>query len=74
LEIIRSKILKRPKDASRIVKELFEVSERTIIYTPRFRLVYKNIKTGNEKTLEIDGVTSERIQTPSSAQILGKLS
>jgi hypothetical protein len=70
LEIIRSKILKRPKDASRIVKELFEVSERTIIYTPRFRLAYKRVKTGNQRTLEIDGVTSERIQPQLSAQIL----
>lgn len=73
LKIIRSKILKRPKDANRIVKELFEVSERTIIYTPRFRVVYKNIKTGNERILEIDGVTSARIHTQPSAQILGKL-
>lgn len=73
LEIIRSRILKRPKDADRIVKELFEISQRTIIYTPRFRLVYKNVKTGNEKTLEIDGVTTERIHTQSPDQTLRKL-
>jgi hypothetical protein len=73
LTIIRSKILHRPQDASRIVKELFEVSERTIIYTPRFRVVYKNVKTGNERILEIDGVTSARIHTQPYAQILRKL-
>jgi hypothetical protein len=73
LKIIRSKIHKRPKDASRIVKELFEVTERTIIYTPRFRIVYKNVKTGNKRILEIDGVTSKRIHTQPSAQNLEKL-
>jgi len=73
LEIIRSRILHRPKDADRVVKELFEISERTIIYTPRFRLVYRNVKTGNEKTLEIDGVTTERIHTQPPAEILRKL-
>lgn len=73
LKIIRSKIHKRPEDASRIVKELFEVSERTVIYTPRFRIVYKNVKTGSNRILEIDGVTSERVPTQPSVQILGKL-
>jgi hypothetical protein len=73
LKIIRSKIHKRPEDASRIVKELFEVSERTIIYTPRFRIVYKNVKTGNKRILEIDGVTSKRIPTQPSAPNLEKL-
>lgn len=70
LKIIRSKIFKRPKDANRIIKELFEVSERTIIYTPKFRVVYKNVKTGNERILEIDGVTSARVHTQPSAQMI----
>jgi len=62
LEIIRSKILKRPKDINRLVNELFEVNERAVIYTPRFRALYKNMRTGEEKTVEFDGVTAERIQ------------
>jgi hypothetical protein len=74
LKIIRSKILKRPKDVSRLVKELFEVSERAVIYTPRFRVQYRNVKTGDEKTVEFDGVTSERIQrTRPLDQSLGKM-
>jgi hypothetical protein len=64
LDIIRSRILKRPKDIDRIVTELFEVSGRTIIYTPRFRVLYTNVRTGEEKTVEFDGVTVERIQRP----------
>jgi hypothetical protein len=74
LKIIRSKIFKRPKDVGRVVKELFEVSERAIIYTPRFRVRYKNLRTGEEKIIEFDGVTAERIHdTRSPAQFLEKL-
>ena len=74
LEVIRSKILKRPKDINRLVKELFEVTERAVIYSPRFRVLYRNLKTGEEKTAEFDGVTSERIQrTRPLARFLEKL-
>jgi len=64
LEIIRSKIFKRPRDISRVATELFEVTERTIIYTPRFRVLYTNVKTGEMKAVEFDGVTAQRIQHP----------
>jgi hypothetical protein len=74
LDIIRSRIFKRPKDISRLVSELFEVNERAAIYTPRFRILYRNVKTGAEKTAEFDGVTGERIQHAGSfAQFLEKL-
>jgi hypothetical protein len=62
LGILRSKIIKRPKDINRIVSELFEVNERAVIYTPRFRVLFKNMRTGEEKTVEFDGVTAKRIQ------------
>ena len=64
LDIIRSKIFKRPKDINRLVTELFEVNERAIIYTPRFRVLYTNVKTGEIKAVEFDGVTAQRIQRP----------
>lgn len=62
LDIIRSKILKRPKDIDRIVDELFEVTRRTVIYAPRFRALYTSVKTGEEKSAEFDGITAEKIQ------------
>ena len=62
LDIIRSRIFKRPEDINRIVSELFEVQERAVIYTPRFRVMYRNSKTGQEKLVEFDGVTAEKIQ------------
>jgi hypothetical protein len=62
LDIIRAKIVKRPRDVNRVVGELFEVSERAVIYTPRFKVLYRNTKTGEEKVLEFDGVTAQRLQ------------
>jgi len=62
VDFVRGRLVKRPTDVKRIVTEIFEVGERVIIYTPQFRILYKNVKTGEEKALEFDGVTSEKIQ------------
>lgn len=59
--ILRSKILKRPTDIKRVVRELFEVTERAVIYTPIYEVLFQNTKTGEVKALEFDGVTSKRI-------------
>lgn len=64
LEIIRSRILKRPKDISRLVVESFEISERTAIYTPRFRAMYTNMRTGESKSVDFDAITGQRVQRP----------
>jgi hypothetical protein len=62
VDIIRSRIVKRPKDIKRIVHELFEVDERVLIYTPIYEILLRNVKTGEEKAIEFDGVTSKRIR------------
>lgn len=59
--ILRSKILRRPTDIRRIVRELFEVSERAVIYTPIYTVLFQNVRTGEVKAVEFDGVTSKRI-------------
>jgi hypothetical protein len=64
---VRDRIAKHPKDMSRIIEEVFEVSERSVIYTPRFKLLYKNLKTCEEKAVVIDGVTSKRVQQSETA-------
>jgi hypothetical protein len=70
LNIIRSKIQKRPTDVSWIQSESFEVTERVVIYTPRFRALYsalyKNSKTGKERTAEFDGVTGKLVRVGDS--------
>lgn len=57
--VIRSKIVRRPLDIERVVEELFEVSERAIIYTPIYEVKFQNTKTGEVKTLKIDGITAK---------------
>jgi hypothetical protein len=61
VNFIKARIAKRPKDMCRIVEEIFEVSERSVIYTPRYKLLFKNVNTGEEKVLVLDGVTAKRI-------------
>jgi hypothetical protein len=61
VDFVRDRLVKRPRDVKRIVSEVFEVAERVVIYTPLFKIVYRNVKNGEEKALKFDGVTSERI-------------
>jgi len=66
LSILRTRIFKRPDDISWIANETFQVTERLVIYTPRFRATYKHNKTGQEKAAEFDGVTGRLIHTNDS--------
>jgi len=61
VNFIKNRIATRPKDMCRIVEEIFEVTERSVIYTPRYKLLFRNVKTGEEKVLVLDGITSKRI-------------
>jgi hypothetical protein len=53
--------LKRPKDVSKIIEEIFEVTERKVIYCPRYKLLFRWVKTGEERTLVLDAITAERV-------------
>jgi hypothetical protein len=59
VDLIKERIIKRPKDTSRIISETFEVKERAAIYYPIYRVKFVNSNTKQEKTLEFDGVTSK---------------
>jgi len=61
VEIVKSRIVKRPADADRIENELFQVSEHAVIYTPIYEITFRNMKTGEEKIIKIDGVTAKII-------------
>lgn len=58
IDIMRSKIVRRPPEIKRVVKELFEVTDRAVIYTPIYRVKFQNTKTGEVKTVKFDGVTA----------------
>jgi hypothetical protein len=62
VNFIKERIAKRPKDMCRIMEEIFEVTERTVIYTPRYKLLFRWVKTGEERILVLDAVTAERIK------------
>ena len=59
VDFIKERIVKRPQDISRIVSEKFEVSERTTVYYPIYRVKFTNSSTGREKTVEFDGITAK---------------
>ena len=58
---VKQRIAQRPKDVNRVVEETFEITDRSVIYTPRFRLLFKNLKSGEEKVMTIDGITSQQL-------------
>jgi hypothetical protein len=58
IDIMRNKIVKRPPEIKRVVKELFEVTDRAVIYTPIYKVKFQNVKTGEMKTVKFDGVTA----------------
>lgn len=59
IDAIQSKIVKRPPEIKRVVKELFEVTDRAVIYTPIYKVKFQNLKTGEVKTVKFDGVTAK---------------
>jgi hypothetical protein len=61
VKFIKERIAQLPKDVNRVVKEVFEINDRSVIYTPRFKLLFRNVKTGEEKVMVIDGITSKRL-------------
>jgi hypothetical protein len=61
VDFIRQRLVKRPENLSRIISEVFEICERVVIYSPRFKLTYVNADTYQRKSIEFDGVTSKRI-------------
>jgi len=61
VNFVRERIAQRPKNISRIVEEVFEITDRTVIYTPRFKLLFRNVKTDEEKIMILDGITSKKI-------------
>ncbi len=58
VEMIKSRIVKRPADADRIENEVFEISEHAVIYSPIYEITFRNIKTGEDRIVKVDGITA----------------
>jgi hypothetical protein len=61
LEMVKSRIVKRPSNMNKIEEEIFHVSEHAIIYSPIYEITFRNTKNGEEKLIKIDGVTAKII-------------
>ena len=61
IDLVKSRIVKRPSDMAKIEDELFQVSEHAMIYSPVYEIVFRNVGTGEEKLIKIDGVTAKII-------------
>ena len=59
IEIAKARVVKRPPAADGIENELFQISEHLVIYSPVYEVTFRNVKTGKEKTIRIDGVTAK---------------
>jgi len=58
MKFLQSRIAKKPPDVQ-VIKETFDVNEREIIYSPRYQLTFRNVKTGKEAIAKVDGVTGK---------------
>ncbi|MCW4052575.1 MAG: polymer-forming cytoskeletal protein, partial [Candidatus Bathyarchaeota archaeon] len=61
IDFLRSRIVNRPSDVGEVIREIFEVSERALIYCPMYQLTCRNVKTGKEAIAKIDGTTSKAV-------------
>jgi hypothetical protein len=59
ITLLRSRIAKRPSDVAEIIREIFEINERIIIYSPIYELTYQNIKNGKQVTALINGISGD---------------
>ena len=72
IEFLRSRIVNRPSDVGEVIKEIFEVTERVLIYSPTYQLSFRNVKTGKDIIAKIDGVTGKTILSRFDKTISGK--
>jgi len=72
IAILRSRIAKRPPDVAEIVREIFEINERTIIYSPIYELNFQNNKNGKNIIALINGITGEVVLGKNEERILSK--
>ena len=59
IDFLKRKIAERPSDVAEIIKETFDITDRTIIYCPIYQLTFENRKTKTDATITINGITGE---------------
>lgn len=59
VEILKSKIFKRPNAILKIHNELFKVTERALVFKPMYKVIATHNKTQKKVTFQIDGVNGK---------------
>ncbi len=59
VNIVRERVVRRPADIGKIAREVFEVKEYAVVYTPIYEARCRNLKTGEIKIIPLSGVTGE---------------
>jgi len=61
IEMVKARIVKRPSDIAKIEDEIFQISEHAVIYSPIYEITFRNVETGEERLVKIDGVSAKII-------------
>jgi hypothetical protein len=61
IDLLRSKIAKRPPDLVNIIRENFEITENMIVYRPFFEFTFNNVTTKEYVTLQVDGISGDKV-------------
>ena len=59
VELLKSRIVRRPTEILNVYTELFKVSERALIYKPMYKVKAQNIKTKKSSIILIDAITGK---------------
>lgn len=57
INMVKTRIAQQLPEADGTQNEDFQVFEEALIISPVFEITFRNVKTGEEKTVKIDGVT-----------------
>ena len=61
LNLIRNRTAQQPSDVGKIAKEVFEITEHVVIYTPIYETRCKQVKTGEIKIIPTSGITGKML-------------
>jgi len=59
IEFLKTRIARRPACVGEIIREVFEITERTIVYSPMYQLTFENSKNQEGATIAVNGITGE---------------
>ncbi|MEJ2240568.1 MAG: hypothetical protein P8Y18_00265, partial [Candidatus Bathyarchaeota archaeon] len=63
INLLRAKLVIRPKNTGEVIKEKFDIYERKIVYIPLFELNFRNKKTEKEAVVKINGINGKIVLT-----------